>query len=66
MMHMADITLLQLEVPKIQMIMIHPRMAMATVVAKMGVVLAMVPMVARIFIWAANDLLVGLSAALSC
>eukprot|EP00957_Ditylum_brightwellii_P020460 1542465-Ditylum_brightwellii.AAC.1 len=63
---MADKTLLQLEIPKIKMIMTHLRMAMATMVAKMGMVLAVVPMVTRIFIRAANDLLVGLSAALSC
>eukprot|EP00957_Ditylum_brightwellii_P096442 7345567-Ditylum_brightwellii.AAC.1 len=66
---MGDVTegtLLQLEIPKIKLITTHPRMAMATVVAKMGVVLAVVPMVARIFIQAANGLLIGLSAALSC
>eukprot|EP00957_Ditylum_brightwellii_P085157 6476437-Ditylum_brightwellii.AAC.1 len=62
----AGATLLQLEILKIKMITTHPRMAMATVVAKMGVVLAVVPMVARIFIQATNDLLVGLSATLSC
>eukprot|EP00957_Ditylum_brightwellii_P023510 1774052-Ditylum_brightwellii.AAC.1 len=49
--------LLQLEIPKFKMRTTHLRMAMATVVAKMGVVLAVVPMVARIFIQAANDLL---------
>eukprot|EP00957_Ditylum_brightwellii_P009368 708497-Ditylum_brightwellii.AAC.1 len=54
------------EIPKTKMITPHPRMAMATVVAKMVVVLAMVSVVTRIFIQAANDLLVGLSAALSC
>eukprot|EP00957_Ditylum_brightwellii_P115398 8801186-Ditylum_brightwellii.AAC.2 len=63
---MVNATLLQLEFLKIKMITTHPRMAMATVVAKMGVVLAVVTMVARIFIRAANDLLVGLSAAPSC
>eukprot|EP00957_Ditylum_brightwellii_P141792 10803392-Ditylum_brightwellii.AAC.1 len=63
---MADATLLQLKFPKVKMITTHPRMAIATVAAKMDVVLAVVPMVARIFIWATNDLLVGLSAALSC
>eukprot|EP00957_Ditylum_brightwellii_P050774 3849594-Ditylum_brightwellii.AAC.1 len=63
---MVDTTLLQLEIPKIKLITTYSRMAMATVVAKMGVVLVMVPMVTRIFIRDANDLLVGLSAALSC
>eukprot|EP00957_Ditylum_brightwellii_P152600 11615680-Ditylum_brightwellii.AAC.1 len=63
--NMADTTLLQLEISKIKMITTHPIMTMAIVVAKMGVVLAVVPMVARIFIQAANDLLVSLSAALS-
>eukprot|EP00957_Ditylum_brightwellii_P006722 510647-Ditylum_brightwellii.AAC.1 len=48
--YMANATLLQLEIPKIKMITTHPTMALAAVVAKMSVVLAMMPMAARIFI----------------